>query len=346
MDNFENLEWEESPPAFDYEAEMKKIRKNLRKRNALIVLTSLILVAALTFGCIRFGIPALEKQYWDPTTSTYVEGVPDFEITMATYNELFCHGQQLMSLDVTKTGFAEYSLEFGFLEWKTLNSFTDLSYRTATLNQGKLTLPTMFWYDFGNNYLVQNAETSSPLWGDYNKKSLKFLNQYPEYVQVLADVTFSEDLTMEQLIDLSERLPTQKAELFWAAIRCGEKDETYLPDCGIHLYNPYVDRYDPDFWSNTDYPYLFPDKDDDPSTLMEEHFKSLLRFSGDQFASGTGIAAPNGDENFYQDALNYVEENGVKSYGCHIIATPEVLRELMKEDIVMCINISDAWVGF
>lgn len=346
MDNFENLEWEESVPAFDYSAEMKKIRKSLRKRNALIVLTSLILVAALAFGMIQYGIPALEKRYWDPNTSSFVEGVSDFEITMVVYNELFCHGQQLMSVDATKTGFAEYSLEFGFLRWKTLNSLTDNSYRSATLKQNELTFPTAFWYDFGSSYLFQNLDSPRSGWGDYNKQSLKFLNQYPKYIQVAADITFSEDISMEQLAFFSAQQSSQKARVLWAAIRCGEKGEKYLPDCGIHLHDYNVDRYAPAFWSSTDYPSLFSQKSVSESSVMEEHFKSLLKFSNDQLANGTGVVSPYGDEDFYQNALNYVEENGVKAYGCSIIATPEVLRELMKQDIVACVHISDAWVGY
>lgn len=102
MENKEELNWEDFSPAPDDPGELKKIKKSIRKRHWLTVLTSVVLVAVLIFGAIQYGIPALESRYWNPTESTYLEGIPDIELTMVTYNELFGMGQNILSIDVKK----------------------------------------------------------------------------------------------------------------------------------------------------------------------------------------------------------------------------------------------------
>lgn len=71
MENFENISWENPPSPAECKKELKKIRGSLRKRNSLIVLTSLVLAAALLFGTVQYGIPALESRYWDPRTVSF-----------------------------------------------------------------------------------------------------------------------------------------------------------------------------------------------------------------------------------------------------------------------------------
>ena len=59
-----DAQWEEETiiPAAPME-EMKQVRKNLRRRNVLIVLTCLVLVATLLLATVYIGIPAAESHY-------------------------------------------------------------------------------------------------------------------------------------------------------------------------------------------------------------------------------------------------------------------------------------------
>ena len=71
--NFEN--WEASIPPQDMKAELKAMRRNLRRRNWKIVAISVFLVLAILFSVVKLVIPALEKRYWDPTVCSYLEDV-------------------------------------------------------------------------------------------------------------------------------------------------------------------------------------------------------------------------------------------------------------------------------
>ena len=50
------------------------------------------------------------------------------------------------------------------------------------------------------------------------------------------------------------------------------------------------------------------------------------------------------DNNFYLQALDYVEENGVKSYGCIVTGTPEKLLSLLNSGKILNIQLLDAWI--
>lgn len=77
---------------------------------------------------------------------------------------------------------------------------------------------------------------------------------------------------------------------------------------------------------------------------MEEHFKSLLRFSADQLDKGKGIPIVTLTGNYYRDALAYVEENGVTSYGCLITGTPEGLLGLLEDNVASTLILTDGWI--
>lgn len=345
MDNsFESWEQEELIP--DYDDELKKMRKNLRRRNRKIVLTSVLLVIAILFSAVKFGIPALEKQYWDPTSSTYLEGIPDVTLTMNIYNELFGHGKHLMDVDIQKQGFADYALEACFVEYQTMHRLADVSYRTADITKGQVHMPTNFWLDLIPGSFLRSQESYGKKNMQLHKKNvLKTLRGLPDYVQLCAAITFPEDLTLDQLQQLQWQDP-QNVRFLWAVLRCNDPDEDYITPCGFHLTEYMSERYDPGFWAETAYPKLFTERYNWSYQDMEQHILSSLRFSLDQLQQGTGFLPTGEDSDYYQQVLNYFQENGIKTYGCYIITTPQTLLQMLEEGSACYISITDAWIGF
>ena len=74
---------------------------------------------------------------------------------------------------------------------------------------------------------------------------------------------------------------------------------------------------------------------------------SLLQFSADQVENDTGIPAARDESNrdFYTDVLNYVEENGIFSYGCYVTGTPETFLALIESGAVSNVWIEDIWIA-
>ena len=42
--------------------------------------------------------------------------------------------------------------------------------------------------------------------------------------------------------------------------------------------------------------------------------------------------------------LDYVEENGVQTYGVVVTASPQVLLELLDNDLIYSIRLADCWI--
>lgn len=340
-ENFEN--WESPAPLPDMEAELKKMRKNLRRRNWKIVLTSVLLVIAILIAAVEVAIPAMEQQYWDPTVCTYLEDVTDLELTMVTYNELFGHGKHFITVDVQKQGFADYSLNAVFVERETMTYLSNISYRTASLTKGELHCPPNFLLDAVPGIFVRSLSAKNASLDYTNKQTRKTLNSLPDYIQIYASVTFPEDLSMEQLLQLTHQYP-ENARFLWAVLR-NDDASNYIAQCGIHLTDYQSPKYAPSLWSDSAYPNLFVDRYNWTGSDMEQHVKSMLQFSADQVQKGTGIS-PNGeDASYYLQTLEYMEENGIKTYGAYVIASPQTLLDMMEDGTAAYIRLLDARIG-
>lgn len=337
--NFEN--WEASIPPQDMKAELKAMRRNLRRRNWKIVAISVFLVLAILFSVVKLVIPALEKRYWDPTVCSYLEDVTDTELIIATYSELFGHGKRLMSVDVEKTGFANYSLNTSYVSADRMHRQMDISFRSASLNKGE--------FHFDLNYDILGSFHRLGSASEYPYKSAmaqvkEKLNTLPEYVQVYASVTFREDLNLHQLQQLQFQY-LDSADFIWAVLRsCEPTAEDYI-QCGVSLKEYRSNDYSPEYWNSTDYSQLFLQRYDWTGSQMEQHVKSMLRFSGDQLKNGTGILPNGAQSDYYEKTLQYLEENGVKVYGSYVIATPEALLDMMNDGLLLHVHLMDAKIG-
>jgi hypothetical protein len=58
---------------------------------------------------------------------------------------------------------------------------------------------------------------------------------------------------------------------------------------------------------------------------------------------GRGIARYD-DRDIYQNTLDYVEENGVLSYGVVVMASPRLLLEVMDDELVSFVDPVDGWI--
>ena len=75
--------------------------------------------------------------------------------------------------------------------------------------------------------------------------------------------------------------------------------------------------------------------------IYENQFISQLSFMRDMCREGRGI----GDQAFYENALAYIEENGIRVYGLCVVASPQMLLQLMEMDNVSGVFLHDFWVA-
>lgn len=354
-----DLREQEPPASREIDIQLQRIRKNIRKRNWALVITSLILAAAVLLGAVRFAVPALESMYWDPRTVSFdtAEGT-DLDMTLAAYDDLFSPTTNFQGARINHTGFASYAV--------TIQALTGANNESvecyASLNSGSLFIPDGLW-DFAYHNQVGSYWMSVPESLAVNRRFVvERLSQLPEFVQVGAYITFAEDKTLSQTFAFRDEICNGNVDRInqtgycWTAIRhsadmdntvrCGISSESYtrhFPEAnGVYPafseYHAYEDLQVSGFiysWAEQTY---------------SQHFKSLLRYLDDQLQQGTGIPAPPSgtgemDPEYYTKALAYVEENGVMAYGCYIFASPQALLEILEREDVLMVYPTEGWLN-
>lgn len=324
IDEYLDDEWNDTPimemPAQD---EMKKVRKHLRRRNASMLLVCMVLVIALLAGTFYILIPSLESKYWNPDIDSYeCEYNTDLELTLAAYSELFIPGQGIMNVASTRTEFATYDLIIQY--WNIDSGENHYSY--GTLKKNELTIPQELMSVCPMNIFENACFPAYPLDDDVKQRTYEKLAALPDYVEVEAAVSFAEDMNMEELLAFDEE--NEGAGIIWIGIRSCPEDVQRAPLVGMAPFAGGVIREG----INDDYPYFEIKGEERSAENLEAHFKSLLQFMKDQEAKEKGVGYPNGSD-YYDFVLDYVENNGVESYGCYMKASPEFYLELLDSGI-------------
>lgn len=316
-------QWEDTTLAQPPQEDMKKVRKSLRKRSTATVLTCFLLAAAMILGAM-----GVEKLFWDPEKDSYdLEYFTDLELMLMAYSELFSPAQMVSNVTAERTGFGSYLLTVQVWENFTL---MDINYRTATLKRGHLNIPSGFWEILSVNDFARASYPVYPMDEEFIQETYDTLSQLPEYIQVRGAVSFPEDLTMEELLEFQATL--EDGYIWWVGIRNSPVDEQRYPLCGMKPFTGGYVIYE----MNPYYP-CFDIKGIDPTAEdLETHFKSLLQFSLDH-------TDPDEDD-YYERVLSYVEENGVMTYGCYVVGSPELFLELLDSGAASQVWVQDAWI--
>ncbi len=318
--------------------DMKLIRRRLRRRSAAIVTVSIVLCIAIFAGIFYGIVPAVEKSYWNPDEAQL--GIPyssDFDMTLSAYSELFCPYTIINHASVSRRGFADYDITVSY--WDRVKG-GELSYANLNLDKGELSLPRGFLDFVPVNAFSNSGYPNSELDEDSKVHYYEALSQLPDYLNVDASVSFSHDMSMEELIQLNDKLEeSYGAYIVWVGIRSCDKDRQFLPLTGMTPFSGGLIREN----ANEKYPYLEIKGEDRTAENLEQHFKSLLQFSKERLTMGKSLPEGPGAE-FYDEALSYVEENGIYSYGAYITAPPSVLIELLDSGIASQVWPDGAWI--
>lgn len=335
-------QWAEEPlPPLDAPAgEVQQVRKKLRRHSLTLVLTSVALAAALLLGTVYGLIPALEKQYWDPGEQTLGQQFfSDLDITLDAYAELFCPELSFVQTLSRRTGFAKHELNIRYqLDHQAP------SYALAQLDRGTLTLPMeLLDQTVPVNCFERGSYPSYPASPEALAWTRQALEKLPEFISVTAAVSFPEDLSMDELLAFQAALG-ESAQIGWIGIRHYPSDQQFYPLCGI---KPFAGGTILETESDA-YPLLSIKEIEHPTAeQMQQHFLSLLRWSCDRTRAGRGIPIGWHDPavSYYERVLDYVEENGMYTYGCYLTTTPQTLLRLLDEGVVSKVLIADKQIG-
>jgi hypothetical protein len=299
------------------------------------------MIMAVLVLLIPFAVkPLINDQYYNPMTQEYDEFAYDIDFSLIAYTELHHAGYYYANSMIENTDIGKYSMTLS-----RYNFFKgEQEYLSASLDKNKMTLPYSFEASsLSMNIFERAASPGYSLPADSKERYLQKIKELPDYINVTAAVSFSRDLTMEELVDLKK---TSNTLFIWAGIRNAPEDEQRYPLCGMELTGSgYIYKT-----INKDYPAfelsVVSNGIEYKSTDYKNHFFSLLNYSLDH-PKFLKVFQPERDwVEYYQSVLNYVSEQGIKTYGVMVQGSPSDILALQESGIVSQIWPLDANIGF
>jgi len=321
--------------------ELKKIRKSMKKRNFLLV----ALAAVIACGAVAAGVyfePVISKKIWyDPTEDGMQEFAYDIDCHIAVLTELIMPEVQMEQVWIDERGHGEYDLSVR--RWDYSNGNYDYSH--GTVKKGVIEMQRDFYQQCIMNIFSRGAKgvMTRPEKGgtvtdvETAKASLKEL---PDHIQMEAYISLAEDWSMEELEAFEKAIQTDTGWMGWVAVRNAPLSEQRLPLIGFQAHGSGLVYDDLD----AAYPYYeINEHEEEPKAkVWTEHFKTLLRYSVDHqefYDRFQGGLWGHGDD--CEMVLEYVEQNGVKTYGFVFYGTPKDLLRVLDYDGVEGIHVSD-----
>ncbi len=336
--------------------ESKKLEQSIKsavnRRFAKVLIGSVGCVFIILL-IIRFAVsPIVASQYYDPTKKTGgQEYNEDLSFDLRAITEVSMPGYSMNFVaNAEDLGFGKYNLMY-----TRKNSFTkERESVRATINKGRRVGSfedfyardyfafTEFWnYEEGSAQYMEVLTIQKNFSGIEREHLSKLLST--SYVS--AWVRFSKDLTMEELSKLKQEYA--QVDFKWIAIRTAEKQGQQLmgfttdPNDGLVSSDKVDEQKYPGFELVDILGLSGATSYENPmAKIYETHFTSLLSYLGDHKEAVTALVG-NSKNYDYKNALSYVKENGVGTYGALVYAEAGALIELYDSGQIMTLDIDN-----
>lgn len=315
------------------EAEWKRIRGKMKKRTALLLVFILVAVIVASWSSIAInGENYLSRLWYSPTESNFGEKwATDLELALEAATELYMPAVRTEYVISERTGAGRYNL--AIQQWDNFDG--ELRYCFGTVDRNRIRLnQDFFCYEVANAFERSDRASTDPGILTPKEEIMEKIGMLSEYIRCETYVSFGEDVTMETLAEILEKYDLYA---YWVGVRADAYSVQRIPLIG---FNPSGAGYIHEV-AEKKYPYyeISEHRKEDMGMVFEEHFKSLLRLAMDENLNGKLNLI--GFDGRYQETLDYVEENGVKSYGFVAPLTREEIAQLAEEEVVSSFYIKD-----
>lgn len=337
----------------EYLKESVKIKKSVNKKFKNLIFASIAIMIALLSSLFFIVSPLVDRLFYNPIKVTVGETEMNAFFDLSVITELNIPTSDLSSLiDVNRQGFGNYDISFS-----RTNLFTDETiYTNAKLKRGEIyNTPADFhevqYSAFGS--VVAPDFYDEELVQQENETVMDHLNQLSPVSYISSWLTFDEALTMEELYQLELDYPD--ITFAWVGVRTPANDEVhsilgFRPMFGITMViddSPNVEKYP----ALDIYKFLVnPGKLDDGKTRLEpmayeHHYMDLLKYAVDREEAINALEYNHHKHEFYQQALDYAKDHGVKSYGILAYADAGDLIEFVENGPIYHIELDDISVS-
>jgi hypothetical protein len=311
-----------------------EVQRAINKKLRRLALYASAIVIVLLLGLQFVVSPLVNLSYYNPSR-VINNFFNQLLIDSSVFTELHYPGTITSSAHAERLGFGKYNVKIN--QWDSFKNSTNVY--EGRVERGEMRYMQQDFYNFpvsnAFRYGVYPFQEFRP---EGDKAEIEELSSMPSSARAMVYVSFKEDLSISDVTSLMKEHNT--LYFTWIAVRNAPKDVQVVPQfgfeptgTGIVIANGTVD--------DDKYPHfelaLVQERPYSPEAL-ETHFKSLVRYMVDTKDFLNLIYMP---VEIYEKVLNYVEENGVKSYGVLVKGSPEEILRLRENPSVDSIRIDN-----
>lgn len=329
--------------AFINDGKVESVKKKIDKKLSKIVFKSIVITLVIIVMGKFIVIPTFNSYFYNPNGKgnySEKETVGEFFIKTAIFTNLHFPGYITnLGTEAIPKGYGVYDISIN-----QQNLFSnDKKFKGRLVRNNLLNPDTNLYlfpvvgifYDKADTIAVDsyNIEGQSEEGLNYYREELKKL---PETTLVSAFITFKEDLDLEQLEKVKNDI-----HINWIAVR----GTSYSTPIGFEPFGvgPVITKEN---YDEKKYPFLelanLEGNEIDNKEKLETHFKSQLKYMKDSEEFLNSIFRVNDiSREYYNDQLEYIEKNGVKSYGVLGHGTAKEILELTEKEYFNSIFVDD-----
>ncbi|WP_404988526.1 anti sigma factor C-terminal domain-containing protein [Clostridium culturomicium] len=305
----------------------RAVNKKLRKLGIVVGSIVLAIVLFLMFGLS----PIMNKIYYNPG-----ELLGDFssviDLPLAVYTELHTANKWFNYTNITPEGYGKYNLKVGYQFNGVIEDFY------VTMDKGKF---VGYYEDMLKSNLFSNSFTRGTEYNYFepnDEYALEELRKLPDTAIVEAAVSFPKDLDLKELEKLQKEY--NDFHITYIPVRVTDTSHQVMDYFGIEPTGTGI-IFDKETYDEEKYPLLelanAPGREITPEQ-KEIHFKSMLKYMAEAKEFNEAINS----HIDYKSALEFVEENGAKTFGVVVKMPVKELMQLRQDGAVENILVTDA----
>ncbi|MGH4124220.1 MAG: anti sigma factor C-terminal domain-containing protein [Clostridium sp.] len=322
------------------------VKNSVNKKLRKMILASVAIVFSILFAFSYIVLPIIGSFYYNPSKKEVGKFHEDSYFDLKAFTELNSPGYAIASASSENLGFGKYNIYFERLnlfnrEIKNVNVNIERNIRIGNLENY-----------FANSFLEFKDHTqpnsNNKLIEIQNEKVINYIKELNHVSYISSYIKLKENLSLKEFDELKKRY-NDKVSFKWVAVRTENeaKSQSYLSGFNPDYNNIPISE---DTANKNKYPYLQLgdywtdgwDKvkpNDSMVVLYTKHFTSLLRYMIDR---ENAVKALDNNEikiEYYKNALNYVEKNGINIYGLLICGESRDLLKFIDEQNIKTIEI-------
>ncbi len=323
------------------------VKRSVNKRLKKVIAASVSIVFLILFAIFYLNSPILNKFYYNPSEKTVGRYNQDLYFDLRVFTELNLPGYTLNNAYSESSGFGAYNIYF-----QRRNLFTgDVKNINAKIKRNVKI--GSFEEFFETSYLGfagirQPGTNESEFLKGQKDRVINHIDELNPVSYISAYITFENDLTMKEFDELNKKY-NNKISFKWVGVRTVGKGNPinylsgFIPEPNDQSVTN--DSSDKDKYPALQLVDIIMDESNDDKYNMEvvytKHFISLLKYMVDREKAVKVLEQNNNKMEYYKDTLNYVENNGVNTYGVLVFGEARDLLKFINNEKVKTLEIDN-----